>query len=73
VPLKNYKEYQGKMNHKGVSTYENRRRKQNAEKHKTRRGVEKSKKRRHVEYSTVGCKVVAVFIIVFRMCRREGV
>jgi hypothetical protein len=35
-------------------------------------GVEDSKER-SVEYSAVGCKVIATFIIIFRMCRREGV
>jgi hypothetical protein len=43
------------------------------EKNRNRRGVEKSIKRRHVEYLFVGYKVVAAFIIIFGMCRREGV
>jgi len=43
------------------------------DKNKSRRGVEKSKERRSVEYSIVGCKVIAAFIIIFEMCRREGV
>jgi hypothetical protein len=42
------------------------------EKNKNRRGVEKSRKRR-VQYSTIGDKVVTVFIIIFRMCTREGI
>jgi hypothetical protein len=43
------------------------------EKNKSRRGVEKSRERRCVEYSTIGCKVVATVIIIFKMCRREGI
>jgi hypothetical protein len=39
----------------------------------SRKGVEKNRERRSVEYSTVGCKVIDVFIIIFGMCRREGV
>jgi hypothetical protein len=42
------------------------------EKNKSRKGVEKNIKR-SVEYSIVGCKVVIAFIIIFGMCRREGV
>jgi hypothetical protein len=38
----------------------------------SKRGVEKSKKR-NVEYSVVGCKVVVAFIIISRMCKREGI
>jgi hypothetical protein len=43
------------------------------EKNKSRRGVEKSKERKNVEYSTIGYKVVVTFIIIFKMCRMEGV
>jgi hypothetical protein len=43
------------------------------EKNKSKRGVKKSKKERNVEYSIVAYKVVVTFIIIFRMCRREGV
>jgi hypothetical protein len=39
----------------------------------SRKGVEKSRERRSVEYSTIGCKVIDVFIIIFGMSRREGV
>jgi hypothetical protein len=42
------------------------------EKNRNKIGVEKSKKRRHVEYLVVSYKVVAAFIIIFGMCRREG-
>ncbi len=42
------------------------------EKNKSRRGVEKSIKM-SVEYLIVGCKVVIAFIIIFGMCKREGV
>jgi hypothetical protein len=41
------------------------------EKNKSRRGVENSRERRLVEYSTIGCKVIVVFII--KMCKREGI
>jgi hypothetical protein len=43
------------------------------EKNKSRRTIEKNKERRHVEYSAVGCAVVVAFIIIFEMCRMEGV
>jgi hypothetical protein len=43
------------------------------EKNRSRKGVEKSTKRRSVEYSTVVCKVVAAFIMIFGMCKKEGV
>jgi hypothetical protein len=43
------------------------------EKNKSRRGVEKSRKRRRVEYLVVCCKVVAAFIIIFKMCRRKNI
>jgi hypothetical protein len=43
------------------------------EKNKSRKGVEKSTQRRRVEYSTIGCKVIIAFIIIFGMCKREGV
>jgi hypothetical protein len=42
------------------------------EKNKSRRGVENNRDR-NVEYSVVGCKVVATFIIIFGMCKREGI
>jgi hypothetical protein len=42
------------------------------EKNKIKRGIEKNKKR-SVEYSALRCKVVTTFIIIFGMCRREGV
>jgi hypothetical protein len=38
----------------------------------SRRAIKKSRKR-SVEYLAFGCKVVATFIIIFGMCRREGV
>jgi hypothetical protein len=38
----------------------------------SKRGVEKSKKK-NVEYSAIGCKVVVAFIIISRMCKREGI
>jgi hypothetical protein len=41
------------------------------EKKRNRIQVEKSTNM-NVEYSVVGCKVVAPFIIIFGMCRREG-
>jgi hypothetical protein len=43
------------------------------EKNKSRRGVEKSRERRCVKYSTVCYKVATTFIIIFGMCKREGV
>jgi hypothetical protein len=46
---------------------------ESVEKSISRRGVEKSRKRRNVEYSVVGCKVATAFIIIFEMCRREGI
>jgi hypothetical protein len=42
------------------------------EKNRSRRGLEKSRER-SVEYLVIGCKVAATFIIIFGMCRREGV
>jgi hypothetical protein len=42
------------------------------EKNRSKRRIEKSKER-SVEYLTVGCKVTTAFIIIFKMCRREGV
>jgi hypothetical protein len=30
-------------------------------------------KKRNVEYSAIGCKVAATFIIIFKMCKRDGV
>jgi hypothetical protein len=44
-----------------------------AEKNRNKRGVEKNAYRRCVEYSTVNCKVTTAFIIIFGMCRREGI
>jgi hypothetical protein len=43
------------------------------EKIKSRRGVAKSRERRNVEYLVIGCRVTVAFIIIFGMCRREGV
>jgi hypothetical protein len=43
------------------------------EKIKSRRGVAKNRERRNVKYLVIGCKVIATFIIIFGMCRREGV
>jgi hypothetical protein len=43
------------------------------EKNKCKIRVDKSRKRRHVEYSTISCKVVVTFIVIFEMCRRESV
>jgi len=43
------------------------------EKNKSRKGVEKSRKRRHVEYSIVDYTITITFIIIFGMCKREGV
>ncbi len=40
------------------------------EKNKIRKGVKKSREK-NVEYSAIGYKVVATFIIIFRMCRKE--
>jgi len=42
-------------------------------KNKSKRGVEKNKERRSAEYSGIGCKVFAAFIIIFKMCKREGI
>jgi hypothetical protein len=42
------------------------------EKNRSKKGVEKSGERSD-EYLAVGYKVIATFIIIFRMCRREGV
>ncbi len=42
------------------------------DKNKSKRGVMKRRKK-SVEYSDIGCKVVATFIIIFRMCKRECV
>jgi hypothetical protein len=35
--------------------------------------LRKSIERRSVEYSIVGCKVTVTFIIIFGMCKKEGV
>jgi len=43
------------------------------EKNKSSRTIENNIKRRLVEYSTIGCKIVTAFIIIFGMCKREGV
>ncbi len=42
------------------------------EKNKSKRGVEKSKER-NVEYLVIGYKVAVAFVIIFKMCKREGV
>jgi hypothetical protein len=42
------------------------------EKNRSRRGVEKSRER-SVEYSAIGYKVTITFIIMFKMCRMEGI
>jgi len=42
-------------------------------KNRSKRRIEKSRERRNVEYSTIGCKVAIAFIIIFKMCRREGI
>jgi hypothetical protein len=42
------------------------------EKNKSKRGVEKNRER-NVEYLVVGYKVTVAFIIIFKMCKREGV
>jgi hypothetical protein len=47
-------------------------RSEDVKKNISRRGVEKSKER-NVEYSTIGYKVATAFIIIFGMCKREGV
>jgi hypothetical protein len=43
------------------------------EKNRSRRGIEKNKERKNVEYSTVSYKFVTAFIIIFGMCKREGI
>jgi hypothetical protein len=43
------------------------------EKNRIRRGVEKNKERRNVEYLVVRYKVTVTFIIIFGMCRRQGI
>jgi len=42
------------------------------EKNRSERGVEKNKER-NVKYLAIGCKVTIAFIILLKMCRREGV
>ncbi len=42
------------------------------EKNKNRRGVEKSRERT-VEYLIISYKVIATFIIIYGMCKRESV
>jgi hypothetical protein len=42
-------------------------------KNRSKRGVEKSKEKRSDEYLVVNYKVVATFIVIFGMCRKEGV
>jgi hypothetical protein len=37
------------------------------------RGIVEKTKKMSVEYSAINYKVVIAFIIIFRMCRREGV
>ncbi len=41
-------------------------------KNRIRRGFVKSRER-CVEYSTIGYEVAATFIIIFKMCKKEGV
>jgi hypothetical protein len=43
------------------------------EKNKSRRVVNENKEKRCVEYSVVGYEVTVAFIIIFGMCKREGV
>jgi hypothetical protein len=43
------------------------------ENNKSRRGIEKSRERRSVEYLAINCKVIATFIIISEMCKRESV
>ncbi len=43
------------------------------EMNKSRRQIEKSKERRSVQYSIIGYKVTIAFIIIFVMCKKEGV
>jgi hypothetical protein len=43
------------------------------EKNKSSRTIENNIKRRLVEYSTIGCEVITAFIIIFGMCKKEGV
>jgi hypothetical protein len=40
---------------------------------KSRGVIEKNRERRRVEYSTIGCEVGIVFIIIFKMCKRKSV
>ncbi len=42
------------------------------DKNKSRRRVEKNRER-SIEYSTIHCKVIVAFIIIFKMCIREGI
>jgi len=42
-------------------------------KNRSRRVAKKSRKKRRVESLAVGYEVVATFIIIFKMCGREGV
>jgi uncharacterized membrane protein len=42
------------------------------EKNRSRRRIEKSKKR-SVEYIVVGYKVAVAIIIIFKMCKKEGI
>ncbi len=42
-------------------------------KNRNKWGVENNKERRNVAYLAIGYKVATPFIIIFKMCRREGV
>ncbi len=42
-------------------------------KKKKKKKVEKSRMWKHVEYLVIGCKVIITFIIILKMCRKEGV
>ncbi len=55
-----------------MNTNKGKRRSKIVEKNKSRRGVEKSRER-NVEYLAVGYKVVITFIIIFEMCRKDGI
>jgi hypothetical protein len=39
----------------------------------SRRRIENNREKKNVEYSAIGCKVTTTFIIIFRMCKREGI
>jgi hypothetical protein len=42
-------------------------------KNRNRTTIEKNKERRCVEYLAVAYEVATAFIIIFKMCRREGI